>query len=162
MAYKNVEDLVIENARIIFRNFTGREAKYNDPGVRNFCVIIEDAGVAQNLADDGWNVRILPPRGEDEEGKHYIQVAVGFERFPPRIFMVTQKRKTLLNEGNVESLDYAEIINVDLTIRARVWDDNGRRRVKAYLKEMYATIEEDRFADKYSHLDNPDEDESFC
>ena len=49
MAYKNVPNIVIENAHIIFRNFRGEESKYNRAGSKNFCVIIEDPEQAEKL-----------------------------------------------------------------------------------------------------------------
>lgn len=148
----NVENLVIENASITFRNFSGRPTKFvRQEGVRSFSVLIDDDVLAQHLSDIGWNVRILRPRDESDEVKHCIDVAINFNFWKkPEVNLICGNVMTRLDEEDLGQLDGAEIINADLVIRPRMWDDDGTTRIKAYLQELYVTIEQNRFASKYA------------
>lgn len=157
MEYRKIDNLVFENAQIMFRNFSGRETKFNKTGNRNFCVIIPDHDIAQKLLDDQWNVKVLAPRDEDEKPKYYLQISVGYNYNPPKVYMHSGKNVTELDEDTIGELDYAEIRSVDLSVRPYQWEVNGKNGVKGYLKTMHIVVEEDEFADKYAEEDISDE-----
>lgn len=145
------QNIVIENARIGFRNFSGEEDKFNPAGRRNFCVFLETE-LAEVLSADGWNIKWLKAREEGDTDQGYMQVAVSYDNIPPKIVMVSSGGQTIMNDDTISLLDWAEIENVDIIIRPYNWTVNGKTGVKAYVKSMYVTIIEDEFADKYSDI----------
>lgn len=149
-------NVVMEGVRIIFRNFAGHEGPYNKEGDRNFAVVLDDK-VANMMAEDGWNVKWLKPREdtveEGEEERPYLPVSLRFDVFPPHVVLVTSRNRTVLNEDQVEILDYSDIVNVDLIVRPYTWTVNGKQGIKAYVKTMFVTIEEDELIKKYAEMD---------
>ena len=149
-----VQNITIENARIIYRNLSGKPDKFNPQGgKRTFSVVIDDSKFAEDLAKEGWNIKTFKPRDdEDEDPGHFLPVKVLYsDRSKPHIYLCTKKSKTMLNEDTVGSLDYAEIQSVDIVIRPYEYDVNGKCGVSAYVKTMYVNVVEDEFADKYDY-----------
>ena len=161
MDKKVTSNIVFDNCRIGFRNFSGKEGKFNPPGKKNFCVFIDDTDLAKRLEGDGWNIRYLAPRNEGEEPQALLNVGVSYDPYPPVIYLVTSTQKTLLDDNTVGMLDWAEIKNIDLVVRPYNYEVNGRAGVKAYCKSMYVTIIEDEFADKYKDLPSSNDSVSF-
>lgn len=152
MAYKKTNNIMIEDARLIFKNFSGEESKFNRAGNKNFCVVL-DHDMADDLAAEGWNIKYLRPREDGEEPTPYLQVTVAYGNIPPKVIMIAGRNKTPLDSVSIGTLDYAEIANVDLVIRPYNWEVNGKQGIKAYLKTMYVEIEQDAFASKYDFDD---------
>ena len=153
MAYKKTNNIMIEDARLIFKNFSGEESKFNRAGNKNFCVVL-DHDMAEDLAAEGWNIKYLRPREDGEEPTPYLQVTVAYGNIPPKVIMIAGRNKTPLDNVSIGTLDYAEIANVDLVIRPYNWEVNGKQGIKAYLKTMYVEIEQDAFASKYDFDDD--------
>ena len=140
---------MVEDATILFRNFSGKEGQYNREGDRNFAVILPP-DVAEQMVIDGWNVRQLDPREEGDEPTPYVQVSVNFSNRPPRVVLLTSTTRTQLDEASVEVLDWSDIKTADLIARGYEWSVNGKTGVKAYLQSLFVTIEEDALERKYA------------
>lgn len=151
---KDMKDRVItiEDAKIIWRNFSGKISRYNAQGFRTFNVVIPK-DLAYVLIEDGWNVKWLRPKDQDfpEEKDGTIEVKVQFVNRPPKIIVMSGKlkNKTQLTEETIGMLDYADISSVDVAIRPYVWTVNDKTGIKAYLKTLYVTLNEDEFQEKY-------------
>ena len=160
MANSRVNSTIsIEGANILpggFRNFSGGPDRFNQSG--GFCVSLDDGEVRyggrpiniDDLIDDGWNVKFLQPREEDEAPKPFIRVRVKYGNRPPKIVQISGNRKTELDEESIDHLDWAEIDDADVIINPYNYDSG---KVTAYLQALYVTIAEDDFAKKYEAYD---------
>ena len=148
-APKNI--LQIDDARIIYRNFSGAPSKFNREGDRNFAVVITEEDIADALIQDGWNVKIRSPREEGETPFMYLPVKVKFNDRGPQVYLQTNDNLNRLDEESVDILDNVDIVSVDLDIRPYDWDVNGCAGRTAYLQSMKVTQQVDRFAEKYGN-----------
>ena len=146
----------IDDAHIRFRNFSGAKTKFNPEGNRNFCVDIPLDAV-EPLVADGWNVKYLDPREEGDEPMPYMQIKVKFDFKPPRVVLVKSNGQVNLTEDMVSILDFADLRKIDIIVRGFWYDVNGKQGYSAYLKTMFATIEEDELERRYSAMESESE-----
>ena len=149
----NVNNINIEGAMIIWKNFSGERDKFN-PGKRGFSVVIDDTVMADELRQEGWNVKDRPLQegADDSEQEWTLPVKLNMNRYT-QVWLIVGNHKTLLDEDTVSQLDVVDIVNCDISIRPYEWEMNGRTGITAYVDSMYVTIRENKFAEKYSDLD---------
>lgn len=147
----------VDGRAIRFRNFAGKAGKFNTEGERNFCLVL-DPKDAEEMTEEGYNVKWLKAKDETDVDIPYIKVKVPFRnrygeptRRPPKIVQITKAGKTTLNEESVTNLDWAEIEKADISIRPNEYEPG---KITAYLKTMYVTLMQDDFEDRY--YDVPD------
>lgn len=141
--------VMIEDARVLFPNFSGRETQKNQEGSRNFNVVIPDE-ILESMRADGWNVRALKDLPDGSPGENILKVNVNFKNRPPKIVMITSRQRTDLDESTVDLLDDVEIVKADIIIRPYHWNVRGDSGISAYLKTMFVTIYEDELELKYA------------
>ena len=141
--------LQIDDARIIYRNFRGEGSKYNREGDRNFAVIIPNQEIADKLIEEGWNVKIKPPRDEEEDPFIFLPVKVKFNGNGPHIYIQSGRSMVKLDEETVEQIDDLDISSVYLDIRPYEWEVNGKTGKTAYLQSMKVVQRIDRFAAEF-------------
>ena len=149
--------LQIDDARIIYRNFRGEGGKYNREGDRNFAVVIPNEEIADRLINEGWNVRIKPPRDEEDTPFMYLPVKVKFNAKGPHVYLISGTNRTKLDEEMIEELDEIDIASVNLDIRPYDWEVNGGTGRSAYLQAIEVFQEIDRFEAAYAREESPEE-----
>lgn len=148
------EKIVIENAKIIFKNFSGKGTDYNAEGDRNFCVVLDDEQ-AESMKAMGYNVKTkLPREGYEDDGNfNFLKIKVSLKYGDNRdaeIYRIVGNNRVKLTDKTVSTLDWDEIENIDMRIRPWNWTKGNRSGVAAFLDTMYVTVKEDSLDAKYS------------
>lgn len=154
---KNLGELTIENAELMYMNLSGNKSQFNPLGARGFSVRLS-IEQGKQMEEYGWNVKPLYARDEmggrtkDIEAYH-LPCAVRYDKFPPKIYLITDANKTLLGENEISMLDSADIENVDLILNPSRYDNKRLQGtgIKAYVKSMYVKIREDGLMKKYGY-----------
>ena len=152
--------LQIDDAKIIFKNFSGRGDKFNREGDRNFSLLIEDPDTADALIKEGWNVRIKDSRDEDEPPFMRLPVKIKFTDYGPNVYLITGDRRNELDEESISCLDNIDIESVDMDIRPYDWEVNGKTGRTAYLQSIQVIQRVDRFAAKYTSMTDHNDDDN--
>ena len=106
-APKNI--VQIDDARIIYRNFSGAPSQFNREGDRNFAVVIPDQEIADALIEQGWNVKIKPPRDDQDTPFMFLSVKIKFNDRGPNVYLKTGHALNKLTEETVGMLDDVDI-----------------------------------------------------
>lgn len=150
--------LQIDDARIVYRNFSGMATQFNREGDRNFSLVIPDEDLANKLKEDGWNVKIKAPREEGDTPFMHLPVKVKFNDRGPNVYLITNGVRNKLDEETVNILDNVDILSVDLDIRPYDWDVQGKTGRTAYLQSIAVVQEVDRLAARYAEEECPEDD----
>lgn len=144
---KRPDPIIIEGARIKFKNFAGEARQYNPAGQRNFVLCLPDE-LAQQLTAEGWNVKWKPGRHPEDPDEAQLVVKVKYNESgddhsrDPITYLIQGRRKIALDGRTVATLDRLAPLNIDLVVRPYVWDINGNVGITAYLDEIYYTAVE--------------------
>ena len=155
--------LQIDDARIIWRNFSGRPTQFTREGDRDFTLVIPNQEICDALLNDvnkygvPWNVKIKEPRDADDQPFMTLKVKVKFTDFGPRVYLKSGNKTVQLDEDSIGCLDSIDISSVDLDIRP--YDDiaSGKPFRAAYLQSIHVTQEVDRFAERFAGEEYPEE-----
>lgn len=140
------ETLKIENAKILYKNFSGRETAVNRKGSRNFFVRI-DGRKANKLKKQGWNIKCtdfkVKTKGNTSKNKKvwFLPVSIKENIYDiekePKIYMQIKGDKDgmVVDETNIKLLDYCDFSYAYIEVYPyKLSLPNGTSGTKAYLK----------------------------
>lgn len=143
--------IVLEDVRILFRNFRGEGSLYNREGDRNFAILLDDPAIRETLEEGGWKITQLKPRNDEEVPNSILKVTVNIKTGrPAKVYLLTSRGRNALDEKTMSAADYAEIEGVDVTLRPFDWNINGISGRSAYLQTAFIKIVEDPLELKYA------------
>lgn len=148
-----IDDLEIEDANIKwgFSRFDGRADMYNEEGDHNFVIIIPPEQ-ADELRAIGWNVKEKMAMEEGDPPENHLSVRISYRFGAPAIWFIKNNRKFSVDHAEeLKQIKKATCEKIDVIIQPSAWArPDGTSGISAYVKEMFVTIKESRFAEAYA------------
>lgn len=149
------DTIVIRNAQLIVRNFTGTARNKFDTEGKRYILVRLDPEDAENLLADGWPVKSTRPNPDKPDYEQYPYLKVNLKehfyfhglRKASRVYMVTKKNKILLDESEFHQLEENYIEKADLKIDHVYYKSFDQWSV--VLESGFFTIEPDELYDEY-------------
>ena len=153
-------DLEVQGAGIIFKNFSGAPTEFNPAGGKRTFSLVLPKELADDLAEEGWNIRRRSAKDDGDEDMFYTEIVVNMNsKYPPKLHILyrydDREKLVLLDEASLDELDNNLLSDVDILIHPF---NHGRSNsagatVKGYLKSLYATqVPSVEFGGKYNRF----------
>ena len=142
----------IENTRFIFEtNFSGDPRRDKFGSDKRYANIIVPEELAEELIDEGFNVRCTDPKDGEYEKTYFVKATVNYDsKFPPRIYLVSgDNPPTLLDSESVCNIDTMYIKNVNVILSK--YYNAKIDKWSLYVRTMYVEqeLDNDPFAARY-------------
>lgn len=142
----------LKDCKVLFPNFKGRPTRYNPEGALNFNVKIDDPAIAQELANDGFNVRLLNKLNDSDPDTWALKINLKYglskdgRKTGPQIKEVFEDRSAELNDTNVHSLDDMTIQRAIVEFRPFVYDE-VQHKCSAWLNRAKFWVVDDWYSE---------------
>lgn len=149
--YDWIDDVEIEDAKIkwAFSHFDGREDTFNQQGDYNFMIILPE-DVAEKMAADGWNIKVMDGYEEGDPPEHLLKVKISYKYEPPKIYLIKGERKLRADESDLADIRRDTCEQIDVIVTPSRWVHGKNTGISAYTKELYAKVKESRFSANYA------------
>lgn len=149
--------LEFNDARIVYRNFSGAVGKFNVNGERTFSVVIGNGTldgkelssdeICDELEKDGWHIKRKPPVEDGEDPFNTLSIKVKFmEGRNPAIYIDDGEITKQIGEDVIGMIDDLNITSVDMDVRPYHWEMGSNSGTTAYLQSICVMFQPDRFA----------------
>ena len=158
---------VVDNAKIIWTNFSGTETPFNRKGKRNFVWVIPDGELAQQLAALGFNIKHRSVRdGYDGEEFDHLRIDISYEtddgrpigeinkEWVPEVYLVNDDDYFIpINEDGIGEFDTKIITYALFEFRKYDWTYGGKSGTSAKLKRIFLKVKQDPIMARFKRSD---------
>ena len=159
-----ISTIAVEDTKFIFAtNFSGNPEQDRFGDTRHKAnLIIPDKSQADMLINEGVHVRATRPRQDDDpdtfEPEYFVPILVKYRtrdgqrvKYPPKVYLVSGRKKQLLDEDTVDILDHIRVKNVNCVLNPYMYD-RQKEGVSLYVRTMYVEqdMDDDPYVDRYN------------